>query len=129
MWNIIKSLMPMFVVIFLFFLLLPLAGDREMGKAELMARSQFAIRSAAQVLGLLIAIAALMVLLHRAKQSDTTINAVPAGLCVVGGILLFESHWVIVVTFGAIVIAQVLERILARQSTLEPASPTTESPI
>jgi hypothetical protein len=119
MWKLILTFVPLLVVlglIFLFFLLLPTAGDREAGRVEMVARSQFALKSAAQVTGLLVALGALLVLLQQVVRGGPVGNLLTAGMCVLGGVLLFESHWAIAVTFGLLAVAQVVERLVGTRS-------------
>lgn len=114
MWSPIRSLGPVLLLsgfVFLFFLLFP-GGDREFDRVQRLAHMQFALKAAAQVAGLLIAFGALIVLFHWTTKGELPDLLTP-GMCVLGGVLLYEPNWVVVVTFGLLAIAPVVERLIS----------------
>src|SRR5688572_1581369 len=98
--------------VFLFFLVLTGFGDREPDRALWLARSQFALRAAAQVAGLVVAVAALLGLLQHAARGAPAGDLSALGLCVLGGVLVAEPHWAVALTFGLLALARVVERVV-----------------
>lgn len=115
MWKSIRSLVPVLItlgLVFLFFLVLPAVGDGEVDRVQLLARAQFALKAAAQVAGLVVAFAALLVLTRRVVTGEPAVDQLAAAMCVLGGVLLFEPHWAVAVTFGLLAMAPVIERLV-----------------
>jgi hypothetical protein len=116
MWPLIRSLVPVLIAlgsVYLFFYVQAGLSDHDYDRMQMIVRSQFALKTAAQVGGLLIAFSALLVLFERATQGGTPSDLLAPGMCVLGGVLMFEPHWAIAVTFGLLAIARVVERLFA----------------
>lgn len=115
MWKSIRPLLPVLIPVaflFLFFLVLPAFGDREEDRVHILANAQFAIKAAAQVAGLVITLACLLVLTGPVLTGEPAGDRLAAALCVLGGVLLFEPHWASAVMFGLLALAPAIERLI-----------------